>query len=61
MILELYDSVGTARWQALWNRVQVPAWVTFSPCLRGFPLGAPVSSHSPKDVHLGDSAMPRCT
>ena len=23
---------------------------TFSPCLRGFPPGAPVSSHSPKDV-----------
>jgi len=23
---------------------------TFSPCLRVFPLGAPFSSHSPKDV-----------
>ena len=25
---------------------------TFSPCLRGFPPGAPVSSHSPKDVRV---------
>ena len=30
---------------------------TFSPCLRGFPPGAPVSSHSPKDVQLGGLAM----
>ena len=28
---------------------------TFSPCLCGFPPGAPVSSHSPKDV------LVRCT
>jgi len=25
---------------------------TFSPCLLGFPPGAPVSSHSPKDVQV---------
>jgi len=30
---------------------------TFSPCLRGFPPGAPVSSHSPKDVQIGGLAM----
>jgi len=30
---------------------------TFSQCLRGFPPGAPLSSHTPKDVHLGGFAM----
>ena len=30
---------------------------TFSPCLRGFPPGAPVSSHSPKMCRLGGLAM----
>jgi len=30
------------------------------PCLRGFPPGAPVFSHSPKDVHLGGLAMLNC-
>jgi len=30
---------------------------TFSLCLRGFPPGAPVSSHNPKDVRLGGLAM----
>ena len=34
---------------------------TFSLCLRGFPLGAPVSSHSPKDVRvrwIGHAKLP---
>ena len=30
---------------------------TFSPCLRGFPPGAPVSSHNPKMCWLGGLAM----
>ena len=37
----------------------------FSPCLRGFPPGAPVSSHSPKDVLvrcIGHAKFPpQCT
>jgi len=30
---------------------------TFSLCLNGFPPGAPLSSHSPKNVQLGELAM----
>jgi len=33
---------------------------TFSPCLRGFPPGAPVSSRSPKMCGLGELAMLNC-
>ena len=33
---------------------------TFSSCLRGFPPGAPVSSHSPKMCGLGGLAMLNC-
>ena len=33
---------------------------TFSPCLHGFLLGAPVSSHSPKMCGLGALAMLNC-
>jgi len=33
---------------------------TFSPCLSGFPPGAPVSSHSPKMCGLGGLAVLSC-
>ena len=33
---------------------------TFSPCLRGFPPGAPVSSHRPKICGLGGLTMLNC-
>jgi len=33
---------------------------TFSPCWRGFPPGAPVSSHSPEMCGLGGLAMLNC-
>jgi len=33
---------------------------TFSPCLRGFPPGALVSSHHPKMCGLGPLAMLNC-
>ena len=33
---------------------------TFSPCLRGFPPGAPVSSHSPKMCELGGLTKVNC-
>jgi len=33
---------------------------TFSSCQRGFPLGAPVSSHSPKMCGLGGLDMLNC-
>jgi len=33
----------------------------FSPCPCGFPLGAPVSFHTPKMCRLGGFAIVKCT
>uniref|UniRef100_A0A8C4S2S9 Diacylglycerol kinase n=2 Tax=Erpetoichthys calabaricus TaxID=27687 RepID=A0A8C4S2S9_ERPCA len=53
----MVESIGTSGDLGSIPRSSLHGVCMFSPCLRGFPPGAPVSSHSPKTCRLGGLAI----